>query len=153
MFTKHCSKLICCKDSVFCVVILYFIILEVTMISCYVKYYKKWHIGRVPPSRFEYDKLNGYYSIKHAKQMCENDFQCGGFTFKGTKRDKMKRAVYFFHFINFENEYMKYPHWTSYIPDRPYVILSGNYLSESGNLLHTTNVSVSYTHLTLPTKA
>ena len=101
---------------------------------------KTWHIGRVPPSRFEYDKLNGYYSIKHAKQMCENDLQCGGFTFKGTKHDKLKRAIYFFHFINFENEYMKYPHWTSYIPDRPYVILSGHYLSESGNLLHTTNV-------------
>ena len=102
--------------------------------------YKKWHIGRVPPSRFEYDKINGHYSIKHAKEVCENDLQCGGFTFKGTKHDKLKRSIYFFHFINFEYEYMKYPHWTTYIPDRSYVVLSGKYLSEPNKLLKTQNV-------------
>ena len=139
MFTINFSKHIRWKRSVFFLVMMYSII-EISMVSSYVKHYKKWHFGRVPPSRFEYDKLNGYYSIKHAKEICENDLQCGGFTFKGTKHDKLKRSIYFFHFINFQYEYMKYSHWTSYIPDRTYVVLPGNYLSAPDNSRHTTNV-------------
>ena len=115
-------------------------IIEISIVSSYVKHYKKWHIGRVPPSRFEYDKLNGYYSTKHAKQICENDPQCGGFTFKGTKQDKEKKSVYFFHFINVEDSYINYPHWTFYIPNRTYVVISGKYLPDSDEIVPAINV-------------
>lgn len=44
----------------------------------------KFYIGRVPPGRFEYPKLNGLYKLKTAVKVCDQDLSCGGFTFRGT---------------------------------------------------------------------
>ena len=99
---------------------------------------KRWFIGRIPPNQdFEYSSLNGVYSPKHAKQICENDFQCAGFTFKGTRRIiNVVPEVYFFHFIDESSKYLtteiKYPHWTSYIVgSRDYVAIAGSYHPDS----------------------
>ena len=95
---------------------------------------KGWYVGRVPPSRFEYEKLNGFYTNKQAKRLCEYDIQCNGFTFKGAKESRGKKEMYFFRFvpdslISFRN-YLKYPHWTTYIvTSRDYVIVFGRYTS------------------------
>ena len=67
--------------------------------------------------------------------MCERDLQCGGFTFKGSKKEMyVKPEVYFFHFINESSSWLttdiKYPHWTSYIVgSRDHIIVSGSYPS------------------------
>ena len=99
---------------------------------------KSWFVGRTPPSKFEYSKLNGFYSPKEAKKICEGDIQCGGFTFKGTKRTKqIIPEVYFFHYISEESDYLttniKYPHWTTYIVgSRDYIVINGQL--KSGNI-------------------
>ena len=96
---------------------------------------KRWLIGRTPPSIFEYPGINGFYSPKQAQSICETDLQCGGFTFKGSKKIKYTiPEVYFFHFINESSSYLtteiKYPHWTSYIVgSRDHIIVSGSYPS------------------------
>ena len=99
---------------------------------------KRWFIGRIPPDQdFEYSSLNGFYSPKRAKQICENDIQCAGFTFKGTRRIlNVVPEIYFFHFIDESSKHLtteiKYPHWTSYIVgSRDYVAISGSYQSNS----------------------
>ena len=97
---------------------------------------KSWFVGRTPPSSFEYSKLNGFYSPKEAKNLCEQDIQCGGFTFKGTKRIKyIIPEVYFFHYIDEKSDYLteniKYPHWTTYIVgSRDYIVIKGELKSE-----------------------
>ena len=96
---------------------------------------KRWFIGRTPPSSLEYSKINGFYSPKQAKSICEKDLQCGGFTFKGSKKIMHSiPEVYFFHYINETSSYLtteiKYPHWTSYIVgSRDYIAVSGSYPS------------------------
>ena len=97
-----------------------------------------WIVGRIPPSKFEYEKLNGFYSEENAMVLCENDLQCGGFTFKGTRKNREMREVYFFHFIHDETssleKYKKYPHWTSYIVgSRDCIVLSGHYLNNTSS--------------------
>ena len=94
-----------------------------------------WIVGRIPPSKFEYEILNGEMTEEKAIVLCENDLQCGGFTFKGTRRNREIREVYFFHFIHDETssleDYRKYPHWTSYIvASRDCIVLSGHYLNK-----------------------
>ena len=97
---------------------------------------KSWFVGRTPPSSFEYSKLNGFYTPKEAKNLCEQDIQCGGFTFKGTKTIKyIVPEVYFFHYINEKSDYLteniKYPHWTTYIVgSRDYIVINGELKSE-----------------------
>ena len=92
---------------------------------------KSWFVGRTPPSKFEYSELNGFYSPKKARQICENNFQCGGFTFKGTKRIKhIIPEVFFFHYIYEKSDYLtsniRYPHWTTYIvKSRDYIVING----------------------------
>ena len=97
---------------------------------------KNWHVGRVSPSHFEYPDINGYFTPLNAKSICEDDLQCGGFTFKGTKEHLDEREVYFFHFVREDehslSEYMEYPHWTTYIVgSRNYVMIPGQYLGRS----------------------
>ena len=105
---------------------------------------RKWFVGRVPPSSFEYPKLNGFYFPKQAKYICERDLQCGGFTFKGTKRATyVVPEIYFFHFINESANYLSteisYPHWTTYVVgSRDYVIISGEYNLNRDNQTGTT---------------
>ena len=102
----------------------------------------RWLIGRTPPSIFEYSGLNGFYSPKQAQSICETDLQCGGFTFKGSKKIKYTiPEVYFFHFINESSSYLttdiKYPHWTSYIiGSRDHIVVSGSYPSPNGTDCH-----------------
>ena len=100
--------------------------------------YQTWYVGRVPPSSFEYAKLNGYHTPPKAQNICEDDLKCGGFTFKGTKNHSfMEVEVYFFHFVSDDShsldEYIQYPHWTTYIVgSRDYVEIVGTYDSQSG---------------------
>ena len=103
---------------------------------------KRWFIGRTPPSIFEYSRINGFYSPKKAQYMCERDLQCGGFTFKGSKKIKYTiPEVYFFHFINESSSYLttdiQYPHWTSYIiGSRDHIVVSGSYPQPKGINCH-----------------
>ena len=100
---------------------------------------KRWYVGRTPPSSFEYNRINGFYFPKQAKAVCENDLQCGGFTFKGSKRiTNIKREVYFFHYINERSSYLttsiKYPHWTTYVVgSRDHIVLPGSYTSHNSS--------------------
>ena len=100
---------------------------------------KRWYIGRTPPSSFEYPKINGFYAPKQAKNVCEMDLQCGGFTFKGSKRMKyITPEVYFFHYINESSSYLtteiKYPHWTTYIVgSRDHIVVAGSYASHNSS--------------------
>ena len=109
---------------------------EISKSSLNMKRHRSWYVGRVPPSRFEYEKLNGYYTPLKAQNSCENDLKCGGFTFKGTKNHSdIEVEVYFFHFVsdddNSLNEYIQYPHWTTYIVgSREYVVIVGTYDSQ-----------------------
>ena len=93
---------------------------------------KGWYVGRVPPSKFEYEKLNGFYTHSFAKKTCENDLQCGGFTFKGAIESRGRKEVYFFRFVPNDqaslDHYLKYPHWSTHIvQSRDYVIVFGRY--------------------------
>ena len=98
---------------------------------------KRWYIGRTPPSSFEYHRR--FYAPKQAKNVCEMDLQCGGFTFKGSKRiNNIKREVYFFHYINERSSYLttsiKYPHWTTYVVgSRDHIVLPGSYTSHNSS--------------------
>ena len=102
----------------------------------------RWLFGRTPPSIFEYSGINGFYSPKQAQSICEADLQCGGFTFKGSKKIKYTiPEVYFFHFINESSSYLtndiKYPHWTSYIiGSRDHIVVSGSYPQPKGINCH-----------------
>ena len=100
---------------------------------------KSWHVGRVPPSKFEYGKLNGFYSAEKAQKLCDSDIRCGGFTFKGTKTNVGVKEIYFFHVVYDDTsslqEYIKYPHWTTYIvTSRDYIVLTGEYFGEYKNV-------------------
>ena len=109
---------------------------EISKSSLNMKRQRSWYVGRVPPSRFEYEKLNGYYTPLKDQNICENDLKCGGFTFKGTKNHfNFEVEVYFFHFVsddnNSLNKYIQYPHWTTYIVgSRDYVVILGTYDSQ-----------------------
>ena len=97
-----------------------------------------WFVGRVPPSMFEYPNLNGFYSPKDAKSLCERDLQCGGFTYKGARNEaSFVPEIYFFHYINESANYLttevKYSHWTTYVVgSRDYVAICGKYNFEGG---------------------
>ena len=101
------------------------------------KHRQEWFIGRVPPTRFEYSKLNGFYTPKKALELCEKDLQCGGFTFKGAKTILTNKVeIYFFHIIKQDSAslalYKRYPQWSTYIVSyRDYVVLVGKYAVES----------------------
>ena len=100
---------------------------------------KSWHLGRVPPSKFEYSKLNGFYSAEMAHKICNKNIRCGGFTFKGTKTNGGVKEIYFFHVVYDDTsslqEYIKYPHWTTYIvTSRDYIALQGEYFGEYKNV-------------------
>ena len=102
---------------------------------------KKWYVGRVPPLHFEYPDINGYFTPINAMHICEDDLQCGGFTFKGSKEHEDEREIYFFHFVRDDEqslrEYMEYPHWTTFIAGlRNYVMIPGHYLQSFGNFIN-----------------
>ena len=60
----------------------------------------KFYAGRIKPGKFEYPKLNGWMLVDEAKEKCESDEACGGFTFKGSFKTKdLPMEVYFFHIV------------------------------------------------------
>ena len=114
------------------------IVLNIKVISAERLVDKNWYVGRVPPLHFEYPNINGYFAPLNAMHICENDLQCGGFTFKGSKEHEDEREIYFFHFVRDDEqslrEYMEYPHWTTFIVgSRNYVMVPGHYLQSFGN--------------------
>ena len=116
------------------------IVLNTKVISAERLVDKNWYVGRVPPLHFEYPYINGYFTPLNAMHTCENDLQCGGFTFKGSKEHEDEREIYFFHFVRDDEqslrEYMEYPHWTTFIVgSRNYVIVPGHYLQSFGNFI------------------
>ena len=77
--------------------------------------------GLIPPGVFEYSDINGWMKPSEALQLCENDLQCGGFTFHGTITSQLPYEVYFFHYvatIYLEKEEFVGWDWTSYIVKR-----------------------------------
>ena len=101
----------------------------------------KFLVGRIPPGRFEYPALNGYYSPKQAAKVCESDPACGGFTFKGTtKVPGLEFETYFFHFVPGEwfglnATIEQYFHWTSYrVKSRNFSVLKGYKLKANADL-------------------
>ena len=119
---------------------IYIVLIQIHLSGCMTKEkFKRWYVGRTPPSSFEYYTINGFYTPKQAQAVCEKDLQCGGFTFKGTKMIKdMIPEVYFFHYIDENSKYItteiKHPHWTTYIVgSRDYIIIGGSYPSHSTN--------------------
>jgi hypothetical protein len=110
----------------------------IMIVSGNTKFFEKWHIGRVPPGRFEYDMINGFFTPEKAEIIYINDIQCGGFTFKGSKdMINYKAEVCLFHFISDGilplTEYIKYPNWTTYIGLRDYIVISGQYVTKYQN--------------------
>ena len=110
-----------------------FICIVLSMATANMNNEQEWFIGRVPPSRFEYGKLNGFHTPSRAVDICRNDIQCGGFTFRGPKNIQAAKVdIYFFHYVKDDtaslNTYREYPHWTTYIiGTRDYIILNGHY--------------------------
>ena len=77
------------------------------------------------------------YTAKEAKELCENDLQCAGLTFKGAfAEDDLKFFVYFFHFVS-DSTYEKvksgrnHLHWSTYRTKRGFVALQGDFGMES----------------------
>ena len=56
--------------------------------------------GMVNPGMFEYSHINGRMKPAEAVELCENDLQCGGFTFHGTLTHQIIYEVYFFHYVS-----------------------------------------------------
>ena len=72
-------------------ILLYFIFVSVKA---------RFYAGRIKPGQFEYPKLNGWMFIENAKDICESDLACGGFTFKGSyKTTSLPMEMYFFHIV------------------------------------------------------
>ena len=55
--------------------------------------------GRVQEGPFEYSDINGWMTPSQARARCEEDLQCGGFTFKGSLTDLVTYEMYFFHYV------------------------------------------------------
>ena len=39
-------------------------------------------VGRISEGQFEYSELNGWMTPRRARSLCENNSECGGFTYK-----------------------------------------------------------------------
>ncbi|XP_059080971.1 uncharacterized protein LOC131878854 [Tigriopus californicus] len=88
----------------------------------------KYFIGQVPPGQFEYSELHGVYTPTEATQLCEEDLQCAGFTFKGTPHEEQKYLTNFFHYIPKSVEkHLDHsrPEWSTYRNKRPFLAFSG----------------------------
>ena len=44
-----------------------------------------FYVGRISEGQFEYSDLNGWMTPRNAKDICEKDAKCGGFTYKVIK--------------------------------------------------------------------
>ena len=78
----------------------------------------KFYAGRIKPGKFEYPNLNGWMLVDEAKEKCENDFACGGFTFKGSyKTLNHSMEMYFFHVVPLPKKIRKNLSYLSF-PDK-----------------------------------
>ena len=85
--------------------------------------FTEFYAGRIKPGKFEYPKLNGLMLVMDAKEKCENDLACAGFTFKGSyKTLNHAMQMSFFHFVPEYND-LKYLYWSTYKVDRNFVKL------------------------------
>ena len=76
------------------------------------------------PGKFEYPALNGWMLVREAKEKCENDLACAGFTFKGSyKTSNRKMEMYFFHIVPYNNNKSHFFYWSSYKIRRNFVKL------------------------------
>ena len=83
-----------------------------------------FYAGRIKPGKYEYPKLNGWMLVEEAKEKCEKDLACGGFTFKGSYKTLTRpMEMYFFHIVP-QNTGVDYFYWSTYEVDRKYVKLS-----------------------------
>ena len=82
------------------------------------------------PYNLEYPQLNGVMTPKNAKKLCEEDFSCAGFTYKGAKDLGQKFKIQFFHYLSKKSvEVAKKSGdwtWSSYRVSRPFVYLNVN---------------------------
>ncbi len=83
-----------------------------------------FYAGRIKPSRFEYAEINGWMLPQNAVEICEKDFACAGFTFRGAYSiDYQPVEVYFFHYIKDAKPEENYYHWSTYRVKRNHVSL------------------------------
>ena len=59
--------------------------MRVILLTLLTKLRAEWNVGRISEGQYEYDKLNGWMTPRTAESLCENDGQCGGFTYKGSE--------------------------------------------------------------------
>ena len=96
------------------------ILIVIFMVS---EIFTDFYAGRIKPGKYEYPKLNGWMLVEEAKEKCENDLACAGFTFKGPYKTLNRiMQMYFFHFIPKNND-LKYLYWSTYKVDRNFVKL------------------------------
>ena len=70
------------------------ILIVIFMVS---EIFTDFYAGRIKPGKYEYPKLNGWMLVEEAKQLCEKDLACGGFTFKGSYKTLTRpMEMYFF---------------------------------------------------------
>ena len=77
--------------------------------------------GMIHPGVFEYSDINGWMKPSEAAQLCENDLQCGGFTFHGILSTQLPYEIYFFHYVSdifIDKEEFVGWDWTSYTVNR-----------------------------------
>ena len=63
-------------------------------------------VGRLREGQFEYSRLNGWMTPGRARNRCDRDPACGGFTYKGFMGDNDRKFdIYFFHLVlNYEGQ-------------------------------------------------
>lgn len=82
-------------------------------------------VGRLAPSAvYEYPVLNGFFRPQEAKDLCEADLECGGFTFRGAKTSQQKQRVYFYRLVP-KILKQEVPQWSSYRVNRGFVAVQG----------------------------
>lgn len=94
-----------------------------------------YKIGRIRPSpgSFEYQELNGRYRPNEARDVCERDLGCAGFTFKGSRAAGVDAMTFFFHYVPTRDDLevaahgARLFHWTSYRVKRIFVVLLGQF--------------------------
>jgi len=88
-----------------------------------------FHVGRISEGQFEYPQLNGWLTPPKAVILCEEDPQCGGFTYKGTYMPERQFQVFFFHLlINLETELGAWK-WNFYRANKTFLRFPGLFAS------------------------
>eukprot|EP00092_Neocalanus_flemingeri_P032574 GFUD01035430.1.p1 GENE.GFUD01035430.1~~GFUD01035430.1.p1 ORF type:complete len:611 (-),score=162.78 GFUD01035430.1:61-1893(-) len=90
-----------------------------------------FYVGRISEGQFEYSDLNGWMTPRKAKELCEKDAKCGGFTYKGSKILDRDYEIYFFHIvINVEKDLNSFK-WIYYQANKSFTIFQGIFENEN----------------------